>query len=139
MSGGGGDGDDLGEGAAAEALWGDGDDLDGDLHAEGGRGELGEVGARKVGDGGVLRGVVFVFAEGEAAGGGGDLGADGDGGEFADEGGLRGSVGEDAVLSGVQADAVEGLKNDQAAGGGFAFGGGSGLPEGGKAVALFLG
>lgn len=46
-----GDGGNLGERVASEAIGGDGNDLDGDFHAGRGRGELAVVGAGQVGDG----------------------------------------------------------------------------------------
>lgn len=113
--------------AGGEGAGGEDDDgaAEGDaVDDEGERGGLGGVGA--------------AVGEGEA-GGVGPVGADGEGGELADEGGLCGGVGEDAGLAGVEADAVEGLEDDEAAGGGFAGDGGSDLPEGVPAVALGVG
>lgn len=46
-----GDGGNLSEGVASEAVGGDRDDLDGDFHAGRGRGELAVVGAGQVGEG----------------------------------------------------------------------------------------
>lgn len=89
------------------------------------------------GAGGIGCGVV---AEGQGGGGrGGDGGVEGVGGQFADEGGLAWRVGEDVSLSGVQANAVDGLEDDQSFGGGFAGGGGPGASEGDKAFALAVG
>jgi len=104
---GGGDGDNLGEGIAAKAVRGDGHNLDGDFHAEGGCGELGEVGGGQVGDEAVQVGKAGDLAELFGVGLG-DTGGEGAGGE--DENGCAEDKGANfkgeggGILGGVTAE-----------------------------------